>query len=529
VLPRSVRTGFEVLLFVLAIIFAVAAVFAANDATANTLYFGAWTAALFLLFSLALRLPLQARGRYATLGSVALIVAALGVALVGNIALYRHDVHLDVTAEGRYTAPPQLLKIARHLKQPVMVTYFYNSQDNSALTAKDVLASVAHRYPRLHVRALDLDKELVAAREMGVRMYNTAVVQFEDRRTEADNIVDLRYVAFAIERALKSETPVICFVTGHGETYDPLSHVHLANREVMGAESVPTLQAPGAGVDRLRLAIAEIGYADRALSTATAAAVPADCAMVADLGPRNAYSPAEVKLLQGYAARGGRLLLMYDPEFPATPELQSMLGEIGLQLGSGSVMDPTNHSGTEADKVAVPYYTPHPITDDVALTVFPAPRPLRLVKHVPNVAATELIQTSKDSYVQKVAGTFATLASAQVGASAQPELPGPKTLAIAAQGIWPEGGKAPFRLVLVGSASFATNAYFPYASNGDLAVSMVRWLAGDLSAPKLQPITYSVPEIRLTAQEMRATFVVVEMLLPLSVIMLGLLVWRRRR
>ncbi|MBV9776159.1 MAG: Gldg family protein [Acetobacteraceae bacterium] len=521
---RSPRTWFEAALFALALGFAAAAAaYAVDDATANICYFGAWTAALLLLFSLALRLPVQGRGRHARLGTAALVVAALAVGVLGNVALYRHDVHFDATAEGRYTAPPQLIKIARHLGHDVTVTYFYNTQDGDAARAKDVLAAVAHRYPKLRVRALDLDKEIIAARELGVRMYNSAVVQFAERRTEVDNTVDLRDVAFAIERVLKSETPVVCFVTGHGETYNPQSHVHLGHREVMGGDGTTTIQAGDTGVDRLRMTIQAIGYSDRALTTTTATAVPADCALVADLGPRDAYSPAEVKLLRDYAAGGGRLLLMYDPEFPVSPELQAMFGDLGVQVGDGSVLDPVNHAGTEADKVAVPYYPPHPITNDVAMTVFPAPRPLRLLKRLPNVEATALVQTSTESYVQQVGGTLATLAATQVAAR------GPKTLALAMDGIWPGGGQKPFRLVLVGSAGFATNAFFPYVSNGDLAVSMVRWLAGDLSTPKLRPITYSLPEIQLAAQQMRATFVVVVILLPLSVILLGVLVWRRRR
>ena len=526
---RSPRTWFEAVLFALALGFAGAAgvyAFALDDTKANICYFGAWAAALFLLFSLALRLPIQGRGRYARLGTATLVVAALAVAVLGNIALYRHDVHLDATTEGRYTAPPQLIKIARHLPHDVTVTYFYNTQDGDATRTKDVLSAVAHRYPKLRVHALDLDKEILAARELGVRMYNSAVVQFAERRTEVDNTVDLRDVAFAIERVLKSETPVVCFVSGHGETYNPQSHVHLGHREVMGGDGATTIQAGDTGVDRFRMAIEAIGYSDRPLITATATSVPADCALVADLGPRDAYSPAEVKLIRDYAAGGGRLLLMYDPEFPVSPELQAVFDELGVQVGDGSVLDPVNHSGTEADKVAVPYYPPHPITDDVAMTVFPAPRPLQLLRHLPNIEATELIQTSTESYVQQAGGT--KLAAAQ--ADALPTVArGPKTLALAMDGIWPGGGPKPFRLVLVGSAGFAANGFFPYVSNGDLAVSMVRWLAGDLGTPKLRPITYSLAEIQLTAQQMRATFFVLEVLLPLSVILLGVLVWRRRR
>ena len=97
------------------------------------------------------------------------------------------------------------------------------------------------------------------------------------------------------------------------------------------------------------------------------------------------------------------------------------------------------------------------------------------------------------------------------------------------QGNWPGGEQKPFRLVLVGSASFATNAFFPYASNGDLAVSMIRWLADDRATPKLKPATYSTAEVRLTHREMQLTFFLIEILLPLSVIGFGVAMWRRRR
>ena len=78
-------------------------------------------------------------------------------------------------------------------------------------------------------------------------------------------------------------------------------------------------------------------------------------------------------------------------------------------------------------------------------------------------------------------------------------------------------------------ASFAANAFFPYASNGDLAVSMIRWLAEDTATPLLKPEAYSLPEMRLTHRQMQVTFLLVEVLLPLSVMLFGAAVWWRRR
>lgn len=529
---QSRRTQLEAAFFVLALVLALVGGFAIREEwVANTFFFAAWCAALLLLFSLALRLPLHLRGRSAPLATAGVIVAAVGVALLANIALYRHDVFFDLTETGSFTPPPELQTVADSLDRDVSLTYFYNGQDGDALQAKNTLASLARRARHLRVRLLDLDNEPVAARNYGVRIYNTAVIEAEGRRTQVDNSTDLRDMAFGIERVLKQQTSVVCFVTGHGEPYGaPGQHAHLSHTETLEGP-VAVLEAPPTGINRLTMAIEAIGYSDRAVALPAVSDIPADCAVVADLGPRSTYSPDEVRTLKNYLVRGGRLLLMYDPEFPVTPDLQSLLGDGGLEVGSGMVLDPVNHSGTDEDKVAVPYYPPHPITDEVALTVFPGPRPIALLRKIPGIEATALASSSQQSYVRPIAAPTA-FASTQPAAPPEPKVAeghGQQALAVALQGNWPGGEQKPFRLVLVGSASFATNAFFPYASNGDLAVSMIRWLADDRATPKLKPATYSTAEVRLTHRQMQLTFFLIEILLPLSVIGFGVAMWRRRR
>ncbi|HEX9534296.1 MAG TPA: Gldg family protein [Stellaceae bacterium] len=523
-LRLSVRLLFEVALFVLALgLGATAALGPVDETVADGLYFGAWCAAMLLIFSLGLRLPLHLRGRLARVANPGIVSAALGLALLGNIALYRHDAHFDATVSGRFTPPPELETIANSLQQDVVLTYFYNNKDDNAYAAKQVLALVGRQHPRLRVRALDLDTELTAARDYGVKMYNTVVVEAEGRRTQIENTVDLRQMAYAVERVLQRRTQTVCFVTGHGEHYAP-GHVHYTHVETLGGDQPgrsDVLEAPPDGLDRLKLAIETIGYSDRAIEPATSPAIAEDCAVVADLGPTSAYTPAEVQAMRDYLLRGGHLLLAYDPRFSVAPELASLLGEAGLAVGSGVVVDPLNHYGTDPEQAAVPYYPPHPITEEIALTVFPGARPIRLFGPIGGLTAAELVATSKDSYVRPLhpTGTAGDAAAA----------PGPRLLAAAVQGAWPGAGRANFRLVLVGSASFAANAFFPYASNGDLAVSMIRWLAEDTATPLLKPEAYSLPEIRLTHRQMQVTFLLVEVLLPVSVMLFGAAVWWRRR
>jgi hypothetical protein len=519
--PLSVRSLFEAALFLLALgLGATAALGPVGDTVADALCFGAWCAAILLIFSLGLRLPLYLPGRLGRVAGPGIVAAALAVAMLSNVALYRHDAHFDATVSGRFTPPPELETIANSLQHDVVLTYFYNSKDDYAYAAKQVLAVVARQHPHLRVRELDLDTELVTARDYGVKLYNTVVVEAEGRRTQVENTVDLRQMAYAIERVLQRRIQTVCFVTGHGEHYAP-GHVHYSHVETLGGD-VPggsdILEAPADGLDRLKLAIETIGYSDRAIEPATLPAIPEDCAVVADFGATAAYAPAEVQALRDYLLRGGHVLLAYDPRFSIAPELTSLLNEVALAVENGVVVDPLNHYGTDQEQAAVPYYPPHPITEEIALTVFPGARPIRLLGPIAGVTAAELVATSKDSYVRPLDPSAHTAPA-----------PGPRLLGAAVQGSWPGGGRAPFRLVLVGNASFAANAFFPYASNGDLAVSMIRWLAEDTATPLLKPEAYSLPEMRLTHRQMQVTFLLVEILLPLSVMLFGAAVWWRRR
>jgi ABC-2 type transport system permease protein len=402
----------------------------------------------------------------------------------------------------------------------VVLTYFYNGKDDNAYAAKQVLAVVGRQQPHLRIRVLDLDTELTAARDYGVKLYNTVVVETEGRRTQIDNTVDLRQMAYAIERVLQRRTQTVCFITGHGEHYAP-GHVHYSHMETLGGDRPgrsDVLEAPSDGLDRLKLAIETIGYSDRAIEPATLHKIPEDCAVVADFGATSAYAPAEVQVLRDYLLHGGHVLLAYDPRFPVISQLAALLNEVGLSIDDGVVVDPVNHYGTDQEQVAVPYYPPHPITEQIALTVFPGARPISLRGKVAGVTSTELVPTSKDSYVRPLDPSVHTA-----------DKPGPRLLAAAVQGSWPGTGGAPFRLVLVGNASFAANAFFPYVSNGDLAVSMIRWCAEDTATPLLKSESYSLPEMRLTHRQMQVTFLLVEVLLPLGVMLFGAAVWWRRR
>ena len=342
-----------------------------TDDTANSLLFAAWTLALLALFMLALRLPLRGSGSRLSAWLTTALVAAAAIVIViaANVALFRHDVHFDVSREGRNTPPAQLTTVVDNLHAPLSLTYFYNAGDPNALAAKELITIAAHGHPLFAFRAIDLDKEPGLARDVGVRAYNTAVLQAGGRKVLVENTTDPARIAYAAMRVLKERVETVCFITGHGEPFHPTqAHFHYSHVETLRAHDKPgagdVLEAAPEQLDRLQLALTEIGYELRGIVTASESAIPPDCTVVADIGPRTAFAAGETDLLVKYLAAGGRLLLLLDPVFPVGADLQKhLLGAVGLSAEPAIVIDPLNHFRTDPDKVAVPYYPPHPITE----------------------------------------------------------------------------------------------------------------------------------------------------------------------
>ena len=537
-MPRLSRSNVVVAVLVVGAIALGALGFAGfGEEVANSLLFAALAMALLALFMLALRLPLRGRGsRLSAWISTALVtVGAFAVVIAANVALYRHDVHFDVSREGRNTPPPQFAAVVDHLRAPLSLTYFYNNGDDNALIARDLIAIAARGHPLFAFRAIDLDKEPGLARDVGVHAYNTAVFQAGDRKVMVENTTDVTRLSYAALRALKERVETICFVTGHGETFRPTPpHFHYSHVETLRGHDVPgagdVLVADPEGLDRLQIALTEIGYEMRGIVPAAASAIPADCAVVADIGPRTAFAAGEADLLVKYLAGGGRLLLLLDPVFPVGPDLESrLLGAVGAGAGASRRHRPAQsfphrpRQGRGAVLSAAPDHRAH--------------RAHGLSAGAADTRRATARGSDHEDPRHQQPGQFPPAAAVRrcgaLGAeSSAPnaEDRGAQPLAVAVEGVWPGGASDKrFRLVLAGNSKFATNEYFPYVSDGELSVAMLRWLAADEAMPTVQPQTFQLPEIVLTSRQMRDVFIALEVLLPLSTLLCGVLVWWRRR
>ncbi|MFO1326596.1 MAG: Gldg family protein [Rubrivivax sp.] len=482
-------------------------------------WFGATLVALGVLFAASLRAP-QGQGRWRVLGRVLGVAGALAAAAAANVIVFRHDLHLDLTHEQAFTPAPETLQVLDQLQQDVELTYFYQSQNPAGRAAKQMVEIMARHSPRLHVRTVDPDQQPAVANQMGVRLYNAAVLVSGGRRVEVVSTED-REIALGILRLLRRDTRALCFAAGHGEydidNFEFHTHFEGSHAHSHDAGGMAVVQMEQHGTGRLRRALDKLGYAVTKLNLATTREVAADCAALVVANPRTPFAPHEVATLARWLEGGGNLLLLVEPDYVLGPEWTAMLARAGIAVDEGVVNDARSHYYNDEQMVAVERYAAHPATLGLALSFFPGARPLRALP-APGVRTTVLFATSDSATLAARAGMPAP---ADAGPRARP-------LAIAAEGTLTAGGK-PFKLAVVGDADFASNSFYPYLANADLVLGLSSWLRGEPRGPAMKPPVEVLPMVVMTNAQMQLIFVLCVLVLPGLCAAVGLGVWWRRR
>jgi hypothetical protein len=477
-------------------------------------------AALAVLFVAGLRLPVPPAGPRRIALRALLIALALGATLAANVALFKRDLHLDLTRERAFTPAAETRRVIESLREDVRLVYFYQKQNPGGLAAKTMVEILGKMSPRLHVETVDPDRNPGMASRHGVRLYNVALLMAAGEQVEVQTTDD-REIALGILRLLRRDRRAVCFGSGQGE-YDADNfefHTHFEGQHAHShdTQGMAIVQMEQHGLGRLRRALEKLGYAVRKTSLALERAVPEACAALVEANPRTAFGPPGVAALEEYLARGGNVLLLLEPDYQLEPQLAALLERAGVRVGEGVIADPASHYYTDEQMVAVSTYARHPATLGLALSFFPGARPLERME-APGVRSMVLFSSSDSSVL------LARSRQGTRGAGAA------RAVAIAAEGaLGPKPGAKPFRLAVVGDADFASNSFFPYLSNADLLLGLVAWLRGEERGPAMRPPVEVLPTVALTNTQMQGIFVVSVFALPGLFVLLGAWVWWRRR
>jgi gliding motility-associatede transport system auxiliary component len=464
----------------------------------------------------------------------------LAVAAMINYLASRHFKRFQWTTDTRYQLSPITLKMLEALTNNVKVIVFFDPDphDSLYLSVKGLINEYQLACSKLDVEYVDYvrsprradliksqyklapdgDNNLIIFDSNGKFMivYDKVLSEYGDV-SQGPRGLELKRTAFKGEQFFTSAIVGITdpkpfkahFLQGHGE------HSPASEDNATGYFSFARL-------------LEERNISVEGLSLQTND-VPTDCQLLIVAGVRNPLTADELEKVESYLGRGGRAFFLFMNSLADARKsgLEQALAKWGVEVGDNLVIDTSQAKGKPSELVLVNHYGQHPIVKPLMNSQLAMAVP-RSIRPLPN--------SSRPADTAKVVELAFTSDAGQVlkrGRSAQTvETNGMIPLMVAVEkgaipGVNPDRGST--RIVVAGDSFFLGNANIELVGNRDFANLTVNWLLDRSQLQAIGPRPVREYRILLTQSQMQAARWVLLGGMPGSVLLLGLLVWARRR
>jgi ABC-type uncharacterized transport system involved in gliding motility auxiliary subunit len=472
-------------------------------------------AALAFLNQKALKEAAKTRSvRYGT--NAAVTVGLIGaILIVLNYLNFHHFVRKDLTKDKVHSLSDQTTKVVRDLPQEVQLTVFVKSSEREAV--KPLIEN--YRYAankKLKVEYVDPDRDPNRAKALNVKKYGTIVVQSGKREARVEDANEEK-LTNAILKVLKDKAVTACFLIGHGEK----------SPEATDAE----------GYSQIKKEFELQNYESKTVNLLENPKIPAECTLIVVAGPTKAFFEKELTEIRSWLDAGGRALFALDPnlrsEADLNADLKKVLADWYIDVKHNLVLDPASRAFgmNESVPLIAIYNTDHPITKPFAnanAALFPLPSTVETKASPPANLKTWWLAKSTPRAFAKT--DFKEIATGKVKLDEKKDQAGPFSVMVAVEG--GRGDKKPERatkIVALGTSQMAANRWAGHGANSDLFMNSISWLADDENLISIRSKEEGASSPQLTNVEARYIQLIIMLIVPGSVLLMGLFVWLRRR
>ncbi|MBI4413379.1 MAG: GldG family protein [candidate division NC10 bacterium] len=462
------------------------------------------------------------RTAYGVNTALAVLLLLAIVALVEALS-YSHNRRFDLTEGKRQSLSDQSVKVLRGLAKPVKAVGFSAPDRGDRAFLEDLLRLYAYHSDRFTFELIDLDRSPATAKRYGVSTPNTVVIE-SGAREEKILLPTEEKLTNALLKLTREGKRVVYFLQGHGEG-------ELSNTD-------------RPGFSQARDAIQGANYEVKELLLLRERDVPENAAVLVVAGPKRDPLPSELTALERYVQRGGKLLVLLDPD--QAPALGTFLEKYGIRPGQDVIVDRLSRVlGGDYLIPVVTQYESHPITREFTLaSFFPFARTVDALPSPPQgVTVQVLARTGEGSWAETDRETLNRgqarfdpgkdrRGPVPVGAVATVEVKPPAKKGDAKAAAGPESepaGPRKARIVAYGTAAFAANNYLSLSGNKDLFLNSISWLAEEEDLISIRPREAKFTPLILTASQGQAAFWVGVILPPAAALLAGVGVGIRRR
>ncbi|HYZ89696.1 MAG TPA: DUF4350 domain-containing protein, partial [Myxococcales bacterium] len=264
------------------------------------------------------------------------------------------------------------------------------------------------------------------------------------------------------------------------------------------------------------------GYQTAEIELAATKTMPGDAQALVIAGPAAPLSEGEAKLVQDWADKGGKLIVMIDPGVHSG--LEKAFADWGVKVGNDEVIDTESQ---QPEFALAQDYADHPITNPRSApfqlaSVFPLARSVSKAENVPSGwTVVELARTGPRAW-----GETDPIKDGRVEYNPGRDLKGPVPLAVAATH---GSGNNESRVVVIGNSNFAANGFYRLVGNRDFALNAASWVAHEEAKISIRPKSRTANHLFLTAEQQNTMTMFAFDLLPFSLLFAGLVVWQTRK
>ncbi len=470
-----------------------------------------------------------------------LVLVVLSVVVMVNYLSRDYFLRFHASTRSRLELSPRTVGLLKSLTNQVKVTLYYDTEDEESLysTVWDLLGEYNRVNPRITVQTVDYmrdpglaqkvkakynlssptDKNLVifdcdgkTTTVNGGSLASYVTEQLRERSPDGKLLFRRKPTAFLGEIAftaalldVTSAKPLKAyFLQGHGE------HQIDSGDELTGYLKFASILKENR-IQPVPLTL---------LGTNT---IPRDCSLLVIAGPRDVISDAELNKIEKYLSSGGRLLALFNfASVRKDTGLERLLATWGVDVGHNVVTDPDNTvKGTD---VIVGNFGngEHPVVNSLLQSRIHLSLPRTIGQLKLRADAADAPRVDEIAF----SGPRATVAG---DLTRKP--PFPLMVAVekgALRDVITERGST--RMVVVGDSLFLGNMQIDSAANRDFANNAVNWLLERTQLlGGLGPRPIMEYRIVMTQAQLHQSQWVLLGALPGSVLLLGGLVWLRRR
>jgi ABC-type uncharacterized transport system involved in gliding motility auxiliary subunit len=457
------------------------------------------------------------RGKFSTSTTIMVSVFA-GIVIFVNAISVTVNYRFDFTAYSQFTLTQQTKDVLAELETPIKVICFFTPADTYQTQAYtlSMLLQYINYTDNLHIVKIDPDEDPDEARKYSSYfgssnpsyLYESVVFETDINKylVSPEAIIYQAEHSFtnAILEVTGIEQKAVYFLTGHGEA----SITSTINQAAKALE-----------VNLLNV---------YPLDLQSTQAIPVDCAALIVAGPTKPMSADEKQIIADYLSNNGFVFFMVDPGAP--DDITELLTPWGVKIQGSVLIDPSSYSAPNLSNPSVPRSRNIYGFD---IVYFPGATVIKPLEKIPDyVEIIPIVWTTSNSWLEQnydpsetpvfnegidEKGSFAI--GAWIVPSEIKDSEGNST------GSYNEG---PY-IAVIGDSDFVTDNHFFNGNNSDLFLTITNTLTSGTDIMYIE--SKELQTRRLILSPEKAAFLNISSiaLLPLIVLIIGIVVWWRRR